>query len=197
MFNDDFEMLWAEFDTHFRAALLQRFREFGSLYRLQLASGEFNVVVGRAFYGALEETLSRDGLADRLSTALVEPLPPDADRVIDDMNEHGASPLQAFMRLVLFTLKHPLRAFFSGRDRALSLNTLVVRVDQDPSDRIPTGVSYGLQSLVLTECPYGARETELQRSGESDGTKHKSNHWFWDHDPKHDPPGGYIWIWHF
>lgn len=193
LFTDAFEDVWAEFDRQIRGELLKKAHELGSLFRSQLSRDEFSKAMGPRFYEALENSLLRAELLDKFKSTLAVPIPETFDEVQQILASHEASPLHAFIVLIIYIYTHPLRAFFSGRDEPLPFNTISVSLQQSPSDRLPRKVGYGLTYTDLQHCPY-SRVT-------SDGEKeeHPKNHWVWENDPKYDdfPTGVTIWVWHF
>jgi hypothetical protein len=184
IFDDTFEPSWKEFDDAFRQELLDEFRALGSLHRISSDRGTVNTEYGRRFYQALERAVEKSQLIPKLKAALIIPLPSNFDdlKVVFDL--HTLYRLHAFFLLVLYVHEYPMRAFFSGRDRKLPLNTITLEFHQALSDPLPTAVNYELDYIsqdgwlrLATE--YGA-VTDLQSVG-------RPQHYWTD----------LRWVWHF
>jgi hypothetical protein len=214
IFGEAFEELWSDFDSRFRAELLERIQELGSLYRLKLTRDEFGDQLGLRFYEALETTLVASGVLERMKESLTLPLPESFDDLLEVFAENESSPLHAFFLLLIYLSEHPFRAFFSGRDEELPFNTLSVSVFQSPGAKLPEDVTYALTAALPELCPASVFDVALRgkdkgKKGDKKDDKkkddkkddetepeHPRNHFFWKPgDP--DRPGIIIWVWHF
>lgn len=194
IFGDAFEGIWKEFDTAFKSELLEKVKGLGSLYRSTLSKDDLIHEMSVLFYDALEHSLVENGRLQNFREALADPLPKRFGEVRETLEAHAANPLHAFMLTMIYIQEHPFRAFFSGRDAALPLNTLTVVVEQRPDEKAPTAVRYGLSHIKLSHCAGLAFDPIPLADNEEE--EHPKNHWWWDYDPKHDDIR-FIWYWHF
>lgn len=192
IFDEQFEQVWDEFDREFRAALLRKFQELGSIHRLTGSGDEINDDYGRRFYEALEETLVPGRYLEQWGKSLIEPLPESLDELGPVFGRHAVYSLHAFYLLILFVHKYPLRAFFSGREVPLPFNTLTLQFDQRLSDPKPTAVGYEFDMVALDRCPglsfaSDARaEAAISIGNQGTTGKHPQHHW-----------RDLMWYWHF
>jgi hypothetical protein len=186
IFNDRFEPSWKEFDDLFRQKLLEKFRTLGSIHRLSCSHEEANTEFGRLFYEALEHAIGESRLIHKLKAALVIEMPKNFDELDAIFKLHSIYPLHAFFLLVLYVHEHPMRAFFSGRDRALPLNTLTLQFHQGLSDPLPTGVDYELDYLTDDRWMRLADEHGATADLQSGGGGRPQHYWT-----------DLRWVWHF
>lgn len=191
IFDEKFEQAWDAFDRDFRAALLAKFQELGSIHRLTGPSEVINDDYGRRFYEALEETLASGRYLEQWRQDLLISLPESLDEFGPLFRRHAVYPLHTFYLLLLFVHEYPLRAFFSGRDVPLPFNTLTLKFDQRLSDPTPTAVDYEIDMMLLDRCPglsfasdaLAQDATALINQGAG---RHPQHHW-----------KDLIWVWHF
>jgi hypothetical protein len=187
IFNDSFESSWKDFDDLFRRKLLESFRQLGSIHRLSCGHEEANTEFGRRFYESLEQAIAESQLVRKLKSALIIDLPTNFDELDEVFKLHTLYPLHAFYLLILCVHEHPMRAFFSGRDKPLPLNTITLQFHQALSDPLPTGVDYELEFVsqdrwLRLAADYGA-VADMQSGG---GTGRPQHYWT-----------DLRWVWHF
>jgi hypothetical protein len=193
IFNDTFESSWKDFDVLFRKKLLDSFRQLGSLHRLSCGHEEANTEYGRRFYEALEQAIIESKFIRKLKSALIIDMPTSFDDLDRIFKMHTLYPLHSFYLLILYVHDHPMRAFFSGRDRPLPLNTLTLQFHQSLSDPLPTAVDYELEFIRLDRwlklaSDHGAvPDSEVSAGFELMATKPRPQHYWTD----------LRWVWHF
>jgi hypothetical protein len=195
IFDDTFEQIWKRFDEVFRTKLLETISQMGSMHRLSGDEEQINVEYGLRFYEALEVTLESGRFVSDWKRSMVRPMPKSMDELAQIFRVHHVYPSHAFYLLLLFVHEHPLRGFFSGRDRPLPFNTLTLKFDQLLSDPLPTGVDYEFDLIRLDHCPGLAYASEVSQVYESGSVKAVPL----------APPGVHpqhhrrdlIWVWHF
>jgi hypothetical protein len=186
IFDNKFEASWKEFDDLFRKKLLEKFRTFGSIHHISGGHEEVNAEFSLLFYEALEHAIHETGLIRKLKAALVIDMPKNFDELDALFKLHALYPMHAFYLLILYVHEHPMRAFFSGRDRALPLNTLTLQFHQALSEPLPTGVDYELDNVreerwMRLAAEHGA-VADLQQGGGG-----RPQHYWTD----------LRWVWHF
>jgi hypothetical protein len=205
IFKNTFEPSWKDFDDSFRKNLLKKIQGLGSLHRLTLGHEETNAEFSHRFYSALEETLQGGRFIEKWKEALEGPLPRSFDEMTEVFERYAVHPLHAFYLLLVYVQEHPMRAFFSGRDRWLPFNTITLSFKQELSDPLPTSVGYEFDDIQLERCPFlsahpmmplddsfapGALAVAaMQTQGGGGTTKpkpHPQHHW-----------KDLIWVWHF
>lgn len=192
IFNDSFEVHWKEFDEIFRKNLLKNIGDLGSLHRIAGTDEEINVEYSGRFYKALEESLASGQFISKWKKALTISIPKNFDELIEIFELHAVYPLHAFYLLLIYVHEYPMRAFFSGRDKPLPVNTLTLKFEQSLGESLPTSVGYELDRIQLDYCPHFAydRNSGFNNMDSSDlqnkPKRHPQHHW-------HD----LIWVWHF
>jgi len=198
IFDESFEKTWSKFDVCFRKCLLAGAQKLGSLNRVTMNQPKLSAVAGLMFYEALEQAFDETSALEKFKKGLNIQMPRTFDEANTILSASGRAPMHAFMLLMVFIKEHPFRAFFSGRDEPLAVNTLTVFIRQGLGDALPTDVSYRISGINLDHCPGLVSSFECCPDDDEDEEKeHPKNHFWKDHDPEHDPEGGYVWIWHF
>jgi hypothetical protein len=185
IFNDTFERSWRDFDEMFRRELLAEIRQLGSIHRLSGDHKEINSEYSRRFYSALERAIVGSDLIQKLKSALVITLPSNFDELEAVFDLHPVYQLHAFYLLLLYVHEYPLRAFFSGRDRSLPLNTLKLKFHQTLGDPLPTAVDYELDYASPEEWQRLSEE-QGSASGEEAPLPNRQHYW-----------RDLYWVWHF